>query len=48
MNLTVNDGKGHRDTDTVTVNPVAPPVNAAPTATITDASCTELACSFKG
>ena len=46
--LTVNDGKGHTDTDTVTVNPVAPPVNAAPTAKITDASCTQLTCSFKG
>ncbi len=48
VTLTVSDGKGHSDTDTVTVNPVAPPVNAAPTATITDASCTQLTCSFKG
>ena len=48
VTLTVNDGKGHMDTDTVTVNPVAPPVNVAPTAAITDASCTDLACSFKG
>ncbi len=46
--MTVNDGKGHSDTDTVTVNPVAPPVNVAPTAAITDASCTQLTCSFKG
>ena len=48
VTLTVSDGKGGSDTDTVTVSPVAPPVNVAPTATITDASCTELTCSFKG
>ena len=45
VTLTVNDGKGHTDTDTVTVNPKE---NAAPTATITDAACTHLSCSFKG
>ena len=48
VTLTVSDGNGGSDTDTVTVSPVAPPVNVAPTATITDATCTELACSFKG
>ena len=45
VTLTVDDGKGHTDTDTVIVNPKE---NAAPTATITDASCTHLSCSFKG
>jgi PKD repeat protein len=45
VTLTVNDGKGHTDTETVTVNPQA---NRAPTARITDASCTRLDCSFKG
>ena len=45
VTLTVNDGKGHTDTDTVTVNPKE---NTAPTARITDASCTRLDCSFKG
>ena len=44
VTLTVSDGKGGSDTDTVTVNPTAPEPteNAAPTATITDASCAEL------
>ncbi len=45
VTLTVNDGKGHTDTDTVTVNPKE---NTAPTATITDVSCSRLDCSFKG
>jgi PKD repeat protein len=45
VTLTVNDGKGHTDTDTVTVNPKE---NTAPTATITDATCSHLDCSFKG
>ena len=48
VKLTVSDGEGHSHTDTVVVNATAPPVNVAPTATIYDASCTELACSFKG
>jgi PKD repeat protein len=45
VTLTVNDGKGHTDTETVIVNPQE---NRAPTARITDASCTRLDCSFKG
>lgn len=49
VTLTVDDGHGHTDTDTTTVSPTAPPpANSAPTARITDATCAELACSFKG
>jgi PKD repeat protein len=48
VTLTVSDGNGLSDTDTVTVNPTDPPPNLAPTAAITDASCTDLSCSFKG
>jgi PKD repeat protein len=48
VTLTVADGHGHTDSDTVTVDPVAPPANAAPTARITDAGCSELECSFDG
>ncbi len=47
--LTVNDGHSHTDTDSVVVNPTnPPPVNAAPTAHITNPTCTDLACSFTG
>ena len=44
ITLTINDGNGHPATDTVTVNPT----NAAPTAKITGASCTNLVCTANG
>jgi PKD repeat protein len=47
VTLTVNDGHSHSATDTVTVNP-AVPVNLAPTAAITNPTCTGLTCSFTG
>ncbi len=47
--LTVNDGNAHTDTDQVTFTvTAAPPPNTAPTARITNATCTNLACSFTG
>jgi PKD repeat protein len=49
VTLTVDDGNGHSDDDSTTFTVTAPPpVNAAPTAAITNASCTDLACSFTG
>jgi PKD repeat protein len=47
VTLTVDDGHGHTATDTATLNPTDPP-NTAPTARITNASCSNLACSFTG
>ncbi len=47
VTLTVDDGKGHSATDTVTLDPSAP-ANAAPTARITGVSCTALTCTFSG
>jgi PKD repeat protein len=48
VTLTVTDARGATGVDTVTASPVAPPVNAAPTARITNAGCTQLVCSFDG
>ena len=48
VTLTVDDGHGNTDTDTVTVTPTDPPPNLAPTAHITEESCVDLSCSFKG
>ncbi len=45
--LTVSDGHGLSDTDTVTVTP-SPGANAAPTAHITGVNCDDLSCSFVG
>ncbi len=48
VTLTVTDPVGAEGVDTVTAAPVAPPTNTAPTARITNASCTDLTCSFTG
>jgi PKD repeat protein len=48
VTLTVTDPSGGTGADTVMASPVAPPVNAAPTAHITNTSCTNLVCSFDG
>ena len=48
VTLTVTDPDGATSFDTVVANPVDPPPNTAPTAHITDAVCTDLACSFTG
>ncbi len=47
--LTVDDGKAHTDTDQVTFTvSAAPPANTAPTARISNPTCTNLVCSFTG
>jgi PKD repeat protein len=48
VTLTVTDTQGATSTDTVVATPVAPKVNAAPTARITSAGCAQLVCSFDG
>jgi PKD repeat protein len=45
--LTVSDGHGLSDTDSVTVSP-SPGANAVPTARITGVNCVDLTCSFVG
>ena len=47
VTLTVDDQHGHTDSATTTVSPTAP-ANGSPTARITNASCTDLTCSFSG
>ncbi len=48
VTLTVSDPLLATGTDSVTANPVAPPPNTAPTAKITNASCSGMSCSADG
>jgi PKD repeat protein len=48
VTLTVTDNHGASSVDTVVASPTSPPANQPPTARITNASCTSLACSFDG
>lgn len=47
VTLSVNDGQGHTATATATLDPTDPP-NVAPTAHITNVTCSLLTCTFSG